>query len=336
MSYQAFTPATRLIHVIRISSTMAMFGNTTGKSKPYAMYDRLDRTINVFVDTKRSEPRPRSVKQSFCVFALILLVSASVTLAQDTDNAVKDTRYLALGDSIPFGFNPTVAVNLNNYHGYPEFVSDGIHRKVANASCFGETSGSFLSTTAPDFGCRQWKQAGNPLFIPYSGTQMDYAVSYLAHNPNPEFVSINIGGNDLAVLQQNCNFDLACELNGLAGVLTTYGQNMLTIFTNIRVQAGYHGPIVLLTYYAFNYSDPVQLGAFTELNGIASGIASAFGAKIADGFTAFLVASTPFGGDSCKAGLLIKLSDGTCDTHPSLAGQLLLAATVLEAASDRH
>jgi len=254
-------------------------------------------------------------------------------LAQNPNNAIKDTRYLALGDSVAFGYNPTVPVSLSNYHGYPEFVSDGIHRKVANASCFGETSGSFLSTTAPDFGCRQWKQAGNPLFVPYSETQMDYAVDYLAKNPNPEFVTINIGGNDLAVLQQNCNFDLMCELNGLQGVLSTYGQNMFAIFTNLRVKAGYQGPIVLLTYYAFNYNDPVLVPVFMDLNGIASGIATSFGAKIADGFTAFQVAAAPFGGDSCNAGLLIKLSNGTCDTHPSLAGQELLANTILQVAA---
>jgi lysophospholipase L1-like esterase len=257
-------------------------------------------------------------------------------LAQNPNNAIHDTRYLALGDSIPFGYDPTVPVNLNNYHGYPEFVSAAIHWKVANASCFGETSGSFLSATAPDFGCREWKQAGYPLFISYSGTQMDYAVNYLTNNPNPEFVTINIGGNDLALLEVNCNFDFTCELAGLPAVLATYGQNMLTIFTNLRVQAKYQGPIVLLTYYAFNYADPVQVGAFTELNGIASGIATSFGAKIADGFTAFLVAATPFGGDSCKAGLLIQLPDGTCDTHPSRAGQQLLATTVEAAAGDVH
>ncbi len=166
---------------------------------------------------------------------------------------------------------------------------------------------------------------------------MNYAINYLLNNPNPEFVTINIGGNDLAVLQQNCNFDLTCELNGLPAVFATYSQNMLTIFSNIRVQAKYDGPIVLLTYYAFNYTDPVLVPVFMELNGIASGIATSFGAKIADGFTAFQIATIPFGGDSCKAGLLVKLSNGTCDTHPSLEGQLLLAATVLEAAGgDRH
>ena len=276
------------------------------------------------------------MKQTFAACALILIASASVTLAQNPNNAIKDTRYLALGDSLSFGYNPTVPVNLNNYHGYPEFVSDGIHKKVANASCFGETSGSFLSLTAPDLGCHQWRAAGLPLYVPYTGTQMDYAVNYLLNNPNPDFVTINIGGNDLGLLQVECNFDLTCELPKLNGVLAAYGENLFTIFTNLRVQAKYKGPIVLLTYYVFNYLDPTQVGAFTALNGIASGIATSFGAKIADGFTAFQIAATPFGGDSCKAGLLIELPDGTCDTHASLKGQLLLAATVLEASQGEH
>jgi len=261
--------------------------------------------------------------------AVLVGVCAIPLIAGDP---VHDTRYLALGDSIPFGFNPLVAVNLDNYHGYPEFVSNGLHQKLANASCFGETSGSFISATAPDFGCDAWKAAGRPLFVQYSGTQMDFAVKYLRGNPNARFVTINIGGNDLALLQVGCNFDMTCELAGLPGVLGAYGNNLLTIFTRLRGDAHYTGPIVLLTYYAFNYQDPVQVGAFSALNGIASGIASGFGAKIADGFQAFFVATIPFNGDSCAAGLLIKLPNGTCDTHPSQAGQKLLAATVLNVA----
>ena len=71
--------------------------------------------------------------------------------------------------------------------------------------------------------------------------------------------------------------------------------------------------------------------AFVALNGVASGVASAFGAKIADGFGAFLVASLLNGGDACAAGLLVQLPDGTCDVHPSIAGQRVLADAVLTA-----
>ena len=260
--------------------------------------------------------------------SLILAFGGTVAFAGNANKAEKNTRYLALGDSVAFGFNPTVPVDLDNYHGYPEFTSQAIHRKVANASCFGESSGSMLSATAPDLGCHAWKAAGRPLFVSYSGTQMDYAVDYLRNNPNPQLVTINIGGNDLGLLIQTCQGDLACELAGLPGTLAAYGQNLLTIFTRMRKEAGYRGPIVLLTYYAVNYQDPLEVQGLTALNGIAAGVATAFGAKVADGFNAFLEASIPFGGDSCAAGLLVKLPDGTCDRHPSVAGQKLLGATV--------
>jgi lysophospholipase L1-like esterase len=276
------------------------------------------------------------VKHKITVLSLALIASASSTLAQNSNNVIKGP-YLALGDSITFGYNPYVTQgDLNKYHGYPQFVSFAIQEKLANASCVGETSSSFLFSGVQDLGCSAWKIAGLPLFVHYTGpaqTQMDYAVKYLLSNPNTEFVTINIGGNDLGLLQLACNFDVNCELNGLPQVLANYGNNLFTIFYNIRVQAKYKGPIVLLTYYVFNYADPIQVGAFTELNGVASGIATSFGAKIADGFKAFQIATIPFGGDSCKAGLLIKVPGGTaCDVHPSLEGQLLLAGTVLEEA----
>lgn len=253
--------------------------------------------------------------------------------AQNPANAAKDTRYLALGDSIAFGYNPTVPVDLKNYHGYPEFVSNGVHQKVANASCVGETSGSFLLPGQPDLGCSQWKQSGAPMWVPYTGTQIDYAVNYLRNNPNPKLVTINIGGNDLGLLQLQCAMDLNCELTRLPGVLAAYGNNLFTILFRLRHEAGYKGPIVLLTYYAFDYrpSSAPETAAFIALNGIASGVASAFGAKVADGFGAFLVASLPSGGDPCAAGLLVPLTGGNCDVHPSLAGQKVLANAVLRA-----
>jgi lysophospholipase L1-like esterase len=253
--------------------------------------------------------------------------------AQNPGNAAKDTRYLALGDSVTFGYNPTVPVNLDNYHGYPEFVSDAVHEKVANASCVGESSGSFLKAGAPDLGCSQWKSSGLPMWVPYTGTQMDYAVAYLRSNPNPKLVTINIGGNDLGLLQESCAMDLACELEGLPAVLAAYGNNLFTIFSRLRVEAGYKGPIVILTYYAFDYrpASAADLAAFVALNGIASGVATAFGGKVADGFDAFLIASIPFGGDPCAAGLLVPLPGGTCDIHPTVAGQKVLANAVLNA-----
>ena len=59
--------------------------------------------------------------------------------------------YLALGESIAFGYNPLLqAANAtpDQYRGYPEFVAKKLHltksKKEVNAACPGETSLSFL------------------------------------------------------------------------------------------------------------------------------------------------------------------------------------------------
>jgi lysophospholipase L1-like esterase len=260
----------------------------------------------------------------FYVLAVLWLPMA----AQNPANAAKNTRYLALGDSLAFGFSPLVMpVDLSMYHGYPQIVSKALDINLANASCFGETSGHFLDLSVQDLGCQQWR-ANFPLFVPYAGTQMDYATAYLSSNRKAELVTIDIGLNDLGVLLKNCNGNTACALAGAPAVLAAYGQNIFTIYSRIR-GTGYQGPIVAVTAYAFDYSDPVQVGGILPLNGILSGTTTAFGGKVADVFTAFATAAAPFGGKVCATGLLVKLPDGTCDTHPSAAGQSLIAQTVL-------
>jgi hypothetical protein len=49
---------------------------------------------------------------------------------------------------------------------------------------------------------------------------------------------------------------------------------------------------------------------------------------VADGFTAFRLASLRSGGDPCAAGLLIALPGGGCDVHPTAAGHRVLAAAL--------
>src|ERR1035438_626929 len=70
----------------------------------------------------------------------------------------KNFTYLALGDSIAFGYDPTVAIPApDKFTGYPEIVAQLEHllqsKKEVNAACPGETSGSFLNVLAPDNGC---------------------------------------------------------------------------------------------------------------------------------------------------------------------------------------
>ncbi|MEO8049908.1 MAG: SGNH/GDSL hydrolase family protein [Acidobacteriota bacterium] len=270
------------------------------------------------------------LRSSTILSSALIFLASGLGLSAAPKDLPRDTRYLALGDSIAFGYNPLVIpVNLNKYVGYPEIVSDATHRKVANASCFGESSGSFLVVGAPDTGCAAWR-ANFPLPVAYSGTQMQYTLDYLAQNAKKtDLITIDIGANDLGVLLAACNFDLTCATNGLPATLAGYAQNLTGIFGGIRA-TGYTGTIVAVTAYAVNYNDQqVEIPGLLALNGVLAQIASAFDVQVADAFTAFLVADVPFGGDSCAAGLLIKRPGGTCDIHPSLAGQTLIAQTVV-------
>ena len=120
------------------------------------------------------------------------------------------------------------------------------------------------------------------------------------------------------------------ERQGLPATLAAYQAHLITIFTRIRKEAGYTGPIVAVTIYAADYTDNATLGPITLLNGILVSVAHAFGADVADAFTQFGLASISSGGSACAAGLLIPLPTGKCDIHPSAAGQALIAQTILD------
>src|SRR6266581_6235747 len=143
--------------------------------------------------------------------ALTLLV-APVFAGND-----KNYTYLALGDSISFGLDATLlppyATQLptpEQFIGYPEAVAAAEHllesKKEVNASCPGETSGSFLNTASPDFGCNSPHfqpplppippfKTGIGLHTAYTGSQMDFAESELRTNRHINLVTLGIGAN---------------------------------------------------------------------------------------------------------------------------------------------
>lgn len=269
------------------------------------------------------------------------------TSVGDQQAACHTPTYLALGDSIPFGQNillePTRHVN--KYKGYPEFLAEDIDAKDINASCPGETTGSFFNPMAPDNGCRDFRRSGTTdptaptvnyqtLQVAYSGTQMDYAIAYVT-NPknNVKLVTLQLGANDLLLLLYGCLGDPACiyygpnydGVGGITDVLTQAGQNLGTILYTLRA-VGYTGQIVLPFYYSTNYADQLTTEASYALNTqVIAPLAAMFGAQTADVFGAWFAAS---GGDPCAAGLLLKMPDGTCDKHPSKKGAKLIADTI--------
>jgi hypothetical protein len=256
--------------------------------------------------------------------------------------------YLALGDSIAFGYNPVDAQEpsgpVDRFTGYPELIGRALIA-ASNASCPGETSSSLIDATEPDNGCRAWRQAGGAMHVQYAGveqSQLDYALEYLKWHPDTATVSLGIGANDLLLLQSTCAADhyddpdatQRCIGEGIPSTIETAARNVARILTKLR-RAGYVGEIVVVTYYSLQYTDreALDLQAIAGLDQALVSVAQKAGdnVTVATGFSAFASVAATADGDACQAGLLYALPDGTCDKHPSAFGQAVLALAIATA-----
>jgi len=264
------------------------------------------------------------------LFALLSAAALFVLAAVPASAASQGIGYLALGDSVPFGYspllNPTVA---SNFVGYPEIAARLLNIQDVNATCPGEATGGFISLTGTDNVCRPYR-AALPLHVSYSTSQLDFATSYLKTHNRTRLVTLTLGANDAFRFQKDCDVDPTfgtCPL-GLNGVLAVMRANLNTILGAIRA-TGYTGLIVAVTYYALNYGDPASVGGAFALNAQMQAAAAGNGALVASGFDAWAPVATAAGGDSCTAGLLIRLTPTSCDVHPTPMGRDLLAEAVV-------
>lgn len=266
------------------------------------------------------------------VSAAVLFVLAAAPVSASEQSGHHDDRggYLALGDSVPFGFDPLAdASDADNFIGYPEIVAKRLNIEHVNASCPGEATGGFLSLAGTDNVCFPYRFFYKfPLHVSYSGAQVDYATAYLRAHPQTRLVTLTLGANDVFRYQKDCLPQPACrfDVGGVGGVFAVIYANLNTIFDAIRA-TGYSGLIVAVTYYALDYGDSAGVAGTRALNGLMEAAAAAHGALVASGLDAW--AAKAHGGSSCTAGLLIRLPDRTCDVHPSPLGRNLLAAKVM-------
>ena len=271
-------------------------------------------------------------------FLLVAVVLMGAVPAAAADKHGED--FLALGDSVAFGYDPLVRdpSEAENFIGYPEALAALLGVDVVNASCPGEASGGFISLSSPlDNGCRGWRFGTPrtppfPLHEKYRTAQLDFAVKFLRHHRQTRLVTIDLGANDLFVLQRGCNSDETCVISGIPQMLQTLGANLAEIYRRIRVDAHYRGQIVALTYYARDYTNTAEVQVIAALNSVVEAATVAAGGQVASGFAAFLAASAAAGAPlkPCAAGLLIRLPAPTltCDVHPSPAGRDVLARAI--------
>ena len=245
------------------------------------------------------------------------------------------STYLALGDSVTFGYEESTVVPPPNYAdassliGYPEMFGAELHLGVVNPSCPGETSASLINATAPSNGCENGYRASFPLHVSYTGSQLDFAVNYLRTHHDVRLVSLMIGANDF-FLCERATADGCTSPSELAALKASVGNNVATILSSIRNKAHYRGQIAIVNYYSLDYSNPIDTAVAQQvLNPNQDIAAQPFHVEIADGFGELQAGAAHSGGNTCTAGLLTQLgAPGTCGIHPSYAGQSLLAQSL--------
>ena len=247
------------------------------------------------------------------------------------------SRYLALGDSVTFGYEeggvrPAPRYKTpSSFVAFPEILGRELHLKVANASCPGETSASLINPAKPSNGCESTPGAPHtgyrtqfPLHVHYRGSQLSYAVHYLRQHRDVSLVSLMIGANDGLLCLETTKDGCASksEMSALKHEIT---HNVQTILGAIRQKAHYRGQLVIVNYYS-----PIKAfdSRSKQLNATVDAAARPFRVRFAQGFSVFQRAARQ-SASPCAAGLLTQLGKpGACGIHPSYAGQSLLAQAV--------
>ncbi len=260
---------------------------------------------------------------------LVVLLGSSAAADQGGDGVTPPRRYyLALGDSISYGFQ-TAKAGLPPQAFDTGFVDHFAERLGAlrpgiatvNYSCPGESSASYRSACV-------WRATGHALHDDYPGAQADAALAFLrAHRGQVSPITLSLNGNDATDFVRSCPpGDLACITNGAPAAIAAYRARMTAIVGELR-SAAPDAEIILTGSYnpnigAFAVSDPL----FVALNEAEAAVAAEHRARFANPFPQF----NPQGDPAAEAAAICALTliCTARDGHPSDPGYAAIADIV--------
>jgi len=110
--------------------------------------------------------RVGGIALSVVMAVAVVGVSGGVATARQADSDSEGRGYLALGDSVTFGFSPLLEDPWipSRFVGYPEIIERRTETTTTNLGCPGQTAQALVSLHAVDNGCfrarRQARRAG--------------------------------------------------------------------------------------------------------------------------------------------------------------------------------
>lgn len=240
----------------------------------------------------------------------------------------RSSTYVSLGDSLAFGYQPDLVAagdyNAEDYRGYAEdyaAVHPGL--QLENFGCPGETTDSMINGGCP------WPASA--LHVSHPGSQLEAAASYLGTHPDVSLISVDIGSNDLLALIGSCNNDVACIAGGLPATLTTLISNYTDILGTLHAAAPQARLVVFNLYNPLALALPGSDQLIADVNGAIGQLAAAFGAPVADAFSAI---NHKAGSPSERAFVCSRTWECTAyaNVHPTALSYRQMAIALLHAA----
>ncbi len=258
-------------------------------------------------------PRPRSPRLTGLLL-LVVLIAAGAAVARAApgpDLAGPRAIYLALGDSLAFGYQP----NLDLSHGYADLLFPWLQpfgtRQVVNLACPGETTATMLAG-----GCRA------PFLrkTRYTGSQLEQAQAVIrANRGRVSPVTLTIGANDvLTDLGPGCTEHVAA----FTAHLDQMEANLDQIVRALVEALDGEGDLFVTTYYnPFEQACPDTEQHLQELNDRIAAVARRHGAHV-------VPVADAFAGRACD---LTWMCSRYRDIHATTAGYQVIAERILAA-----
>jgi lysophospholipase L1-like esterase len=265
------------------------------------------------------------------VLGLVFVTAVAASAGSGPVYQAPQAYYLALGDSMAYGFQPAKArarlppTRFNT--GYVDVFAARLRAiapklRVVNYGCPGESTRTFIHGGCPGRGDVKG------LHDAFKGAQLDAALAFLrAHRGQVGPITLTLWGNDVfAELAPACNGDLVCIRSHSSPGLARFGSRLDSIVGRLRAAAP-KAEIILTGAWNFDVehlakSDPL----FRSVDARVARVAAVHSARVAKMYPVF----DPPGKEKariCK--LTFICSQG--DVHPTDAGYRAMAAAFLAA-----
>ncbi len=246
--------------------------------------------------------------------------------------------YLALGDSIAYGFQPAKAkagLPPSGFQtGYVDVFAARLRTiapkiRVVNYGCPGESTKTFIHG-----GC-SGRGDVKGLHDAFQGTQLDAALAFLrAHTGQVSPITLSFFGNDLGDLLDACKGNFACAQARAPRAFAQFASRLTSILKRLRA-ASPKTEIILTGGWNFNVAnlrptDPL----FRSLDKTIGKVAAGTRARFADTFPVFNPQGSIARERARICALTFACSKG--DPHPTDAGYRAIAAAVWAASGYKH